>query len=225
MRYSNQAIEILRISGTPSQQAMAMQGLANELVGTDPDKALELGESARELARTADEARILCSTTIGLSSCHSDCGSYERAHALAGEALEIARGIGDESFEAAALICIAAVALARADYSGAWGQYLEAAERYRVQRAGFGLGQAVGGLAASSARLGDADLARRLRTSFEHWESERGHPLDPLTRRQFVSAFRELDAATLGPAEPPLTLEEAVELARVAGPAARSLDA
>ena len=214
-RYAAEAVEILSIAGTPAQLAMAMQGQANSLHGSDLEGAIALGEAALELARASDDPWTLRTIVLNLGAFASDIGDRDRAESLFEEALARSRELQDENFVAASLESLADIQLDRHRDADAWRLYLEAAELALARSQRLTLGVTVAGLAASAARLGEHALARRLWAGFEQWEQERGAPLQATRRRRYESAIPGSDVGDLDTrAQPPPTLDEALELAR-----------
>jgi predicted ATPase/class 3 adenylate cyclase len=212
-RYAEQAVGILRSSGTPAQLAMAMQGLATSLEGADLRRALELGEAALGLARRSADPRVVRTAAVNLASCASSLADRDRAEALLAEGLALSRSLGDDPFVAVSLQGLADLELDRHRDAEAWRLYLEAAELAAELGARLVLAFAVAGLAASAARLGEPRMAGRLWASFEQWETERGARTQAVYRRRYASAIRERDTTGAG-VEPAPTLEGALELAR-----------
>jgi predicted ATPase len=218
-RYAAEAVEILRVAGTPAQLAMAMQGQANSLHGSDLAGAMALGEAALELARASDDPWTVRTIVLNLGAVASDLGDRDRAESLFEEALARSRELGDENFVAASLESLADIQLDRHRDADAWRLYLEAAELALARNARLTLGVTVAGLAASAARLAEHAVARRLWAGFQQWEQERGAPLQATRRRRYESAIPDSDAGDLdAQAEPPLTLDEALEVARAWAP-------
>jgi len=215
-RYAAQAVEILRVAGTPAQLAMALQGQAGSLDGNDPARAVELGEAALELAQASGDPWTLRTALLNLGASVSDNGDRDRAASLVKEALARSRELGDENFVAASLEGLADIQLDRHRAADAWRLYLEAAELASGRHGRLTLGMTVAGLAASAALLGEDRLARRLWASVERWEGERGAPIQAVRRSRYQAAIDDLGAGETPAA--PSTLDEAVELARAFAP-------
>jgi predicted ATPase/class 3 adenylate cyclase len=211
-RYAEEAVRILRRSGTDGQLAMAMQGLASAIHATDPAAAIALGEEALRVARGAADWRTVRTIALNMGAYATDTGDHDRAEAHYEEALELSRELEDDHFVGACLEGLGDVHLDRGRYEEARALYLEAAERALPFHQRLTLGTCVGGLAAATAALGEHELAARLWASFERWEAERGDRMQPVRRSRYEKALAGLrpDARR----EPALPLDDAFELAR-----------
>lgn len=211
-RYAEEAVRILRHSGTPGQLAMAMQGLASSVHGTDPAAAIALGEEALGLARAAADPRTVRTIALNMGAYATDTDDHDRAEAHYEEALELSRELEDDHFVGACLEGLGDVQLGRGRYEQARALYLEAAERALPFQQRLTLGTCVGGLAAAAAGLGEQELAARLWASFERWEAERGDRMQPIRRSRYEKTLACLPADERS--DPPLPLDDAFELAR-----------
>jgi predicted ATPase/class 3 adenylate cyclase len=211
-RYAEEAVRILRHSGTPGQLAMAMQGLASSMHGTDPAAAIALGEEALDLARAAADARTVRTIALNMGAYATDTADHDRAEAHYEEAIVLSRELDDDHFVGACLEGLGDVQLDRGRYEEARALYLEAAERALPFHQRLTLGACVGGLAAAAAALGEPELAARLWASFERWEAERGDRMQPVRRSRYEKALADLPPDARHDA--PLSLDDAFELAR-----------
>ena len=211
-RYAEEAVRILRLSGTPAQLAMAMQGQATSLHATDPTGAIALGEEALVLARGAGDPWTVRTIALNMGAYAADAGDHGRAAAYFEEALALSRTLGDAHFVAGCLEGLGDVHLDLQQEEEAWALYLEAAELALPLHGRLTLGVCVGGLAAAAARLREPELAARLWASFEQWEAERGERLQSVRRTRYEAALAGLSVTEVTDAPP--SLGQALELAR-----------
>ncbi len=213
-RYATAAVEILRVSGTQAQLAMAMQGQAESLYAVDAAAALALAESSLALARESGDPWTTRTILLNIGAYAARNGEHEKAEGALRDALLLSRQLGDDYFVAACLESLGHLHLDLGRLEEAWALYLEAADHALTREGRLTLGLSVGGLAACAARLHEYDTARALWSAFETWESERAVRLHTMLRDRFEAAIALVDAAEPGEEQrDPLTLEEAVERA------------
>lgn len=213
-RYAEEAVRILRVAGTPTQLAMAVQGQATSLHDTDPQAAVVLGEEALALARGAHDARTVRTIAFNLGAYVAELGDHDRAQALFEEARALSYGLGEDHFVAACLEALADLELDRHRFDDAWALYIEAAEHPlpEMTRA-----VVVAGLAACAAGVGQDSVSRRLWAAFERWELKRGARIQRRKRRRYESLL-EVSGPTDADQFLAPTLQEALVMARAWSP-------
>ncbi len=214
MELAEAGVAIMREVGSDEQIVTALLALTWTLRFRDEARARLLLEEALVLARRVGTPLILRTTLHNVGEMERNAGNYDVGAAHLEEALAVARELGDPAWIGAIGHSLGDLELLRGHAETASTRYLEAADACVEGRFPAQTVLCVGGLAAVAAQRGDDELARRLWHAVEHWEDERGITLPPTERAPYELAVADLVTDD----DPPLSLEDAIELARATAP-------